>query len=378
MNIFLETEIDHNIIDGTVAGVQTEQGNQLKISCNDFDETTYALSVNPLGGYYLTAQGLTDPQEQCDVGEYRPSNNFLVPCTTPTPSHIRSTIDFVYVEDPENSYPAKLNCVVGNSLFEECGLDQLTTECPSYGDPTGTHERAGNLIGDLETEGDPLASEKILGNLMPVLLDLDTSAAVIKAAIRDPGTKMASRLLAGAFYSWGQADSVLAVLDTMALDNMEDSVFYATYLILATAQDDVRTALDLTDEELDSLLVLAAFDKAFSKIAENALQLNEVATYYVEVEQWGEEKRSDEPLWIADGQLVASPVPFSDLVTFTYPALSHGGTLVVTDIAGKELKRLRVRGSSAVVSLGDLPGGFYVAHILVDSRPASSTKLIRQ
>ena len=380
-----ETDIKHNSLDATYAGVQTEWYNWIDIGCNTFDNTEHALSINPAGGGALSAQG-----EGCNLSDYRPSNNFLDDCDPGIPNHIRTSIHFVYVEDPDNDDPAMEDCVIltGTSGpmtgWTPCGIDFEPTPCPTYsGSGIPTHARAGELLSDLSSASTPEEKNAVLRELMPVLLELDTTQAVIRGALKTAGTETAHRVLAAASYSWGLPDSAFAVLDTMALNNMDDSVFFASYYLLATALDDGRGLLELDSDETDSLLVLAESSVPAAAISQAVLEALELGNYYTMIEQWPSEKKGaddDAPKRKTDA-ILAYPVPFSDLVVFEFelPEEAHG-FLLVADLTGKELHRVAISSSDSRmnVSSANWPQGFYTARIVCDREVIGTVKLVKQ
>ena len=264
-----------------------------------------------------------------------------------------------------------------------CGIDFEPTPCPTYsGSGIPTHARAGELLSDLSGASTPEEKNAVPRELMPVLLELDTTQAVIRGALKTAGTETAIRVLAAASYSWGLADSVFAVLDTMSLTDLEDSVFHSSYSVLASALDDDRGILELSSEETDSLLVLAEYETPSASISQAVIEALELSNYYSMIEQWSSEKRgAEKPTTDPVHALVVYPVPFSKSITVEY-ALDEDevGLLIVADLAGREIMRFELSCMEATkqVSMADIPSGFYVATLTTSQGLVGAAKLIKQ
>ena len=375
----LNNRVTFNTFEYPHAAVQTQGDNIIDIACNDFVGSTMGMSVNPQSsGGSLSPQGVG-----CGTGDYRPTNDFNILCTSPSPKHINSSIDFVYYEDPDNASPAIAACVDMPSGWAPCGFDFQPTTCALSLSGSSTHERAGQLIESLGEESDQQMRGKILSELMRVLLDLDTTWSTIADVLVEADLDEADRILAAAYYTWGLPDSSLVILEGLSLSSPSDTLFYNTYYLLDTALLDSLTILDFGQSEAGQILEWMELNYEPAFISQNIARAVGWAEGYDAIELWPQAKRGneDEGEDESHSAVTAYPVPFSSevAVAFSMPA-PHGTKLRVTDITGREVMQVVVpEGASQVVlTTSHFANGLYVGRVLSDDQLMGTVKLVKQ
>lgn len=382
--------VDFNEIENIAFGIQTEDYNErYTFSCNTFDYTGRAVSVNPqspLGA--LSGQGMN-----CDpFNKTRPTNNFLKNCDQ-TPVHIKSTLNFNYYENINNDYPADADCVEmpNMSNFVECNIaNENETQCVYIYDNGGS-EQASTKATSLKLEIDtlPLGSNERRSKeseLMRMYVALDTSTAVILDLLHSMADKYAIQSLVATFLYSGRVLEADTILDTMSLVDRNDTVFHSIFSILTSAGLDNRTFIDLDSTEMVDMRDYANDTVPSSQYAQTVVHFIDTTDFIKDLEVWPSSKKGMDDMSPPVEQIaklgLALPNPASESIRLNFEISSLEGNykIQISTIEGKKVESFILNDKDSFIDLNvsDWSKGFYIFTLLRNDIIIDSSKFVIQ
>ncbi len=370
-----------NNIYNNYRGIQSELFNaQLNIDCNYMENTGIGLSVNPQSPFGL----LKDQGNGCNPWNIRPGNGFNIPCNN-LPMHIRSTIDFKYFEDLDDQYPSDPLCVWNTWTnqqivgYTSCFYDNKPVECVITND---TIFDSNILIKAYDSTADPAIKQIYWNRLFRAYIMESASDSILFSMLDSFNTRDGLYAKIGFYYDLQNYTSVQNILDTMTLNNADDSLFYQYYFILNSAAQDGRTlyALDSTDiTALNNLVDQTA--SYMVTLPENTISYYSGQNYNTAAEDWGQNKKLQNDKNGLSGKISIYPVPADNLINIDglidkpyYNLLS----IQIYDVSGKIILQgmLSELLTNDQINVSNLRNGIYSLSVLENNKVISSKKIV--
>ncbi len=76
--------------------------------------------------------------------------------------------------------------------------------------------------------------------------------------------------------------------------------------------------------------------------------------------------------------VTVAPNPFSTSTNLLFAQEQHNTNVIITDVMGKEIKKLQVDGSQLILDRNDLKSGIYFLHITNEIKPTVNMKIVIQ